>query len=173
MREIHECITRRFRVPESQFERKTSFQTRLTPPGDVQPITTGCEPCPRITHLPDRPLRPARPITSPRLHFPRVGHHKTLVILRFPAISRHFLAPSVQHLFGSGFPTADGVAAVPTVPTFCRKPVTATLSPMPIAHKTRANTACLHQVHLFFSGILEGNEHPSIKSISSLQYPQP
>ena len=30
------CITRGFRVPESQFDRKTSFQTRPNPPGGAQ-----------------------------------------------------------------------------------------------------------------------------------------
>ena len=37
MQITHICITRGFRVPESQFDRKTSFQTRLNPPGDALP----------------------------------------------------------------------------------------------------------------------------------------
>ena len=38
MQMTHICITRGFRVPESQFVRKTSFQTRPNPPGDVRRI---------------------------------------------------------------------------------------------------------------------------------------
>ena len=37
MQMTHICITRRPCVPESQFDRKTSFQTRPNPPGDAQP----------------------------------------------------------------------------------------------------------------------------------------
>ena len=37
MQITHICITRGFRVPESQFDRKTSFQTRPNPPGGAQP----------------------------------------------------------------------------------------------------------------------------------------
>ena len=36
MQMTHICITRGFRVPESQFDRTTSFQTRPNPPGDAQ-----------------------------------------------------------------------------------------------------------------------------------------
>ena len=143
MHRIFNCVTRSLSVPESQFDPKTSFQTRPKPPGGHQPKLAAGVLGPQNGRLSARPILSARPLgpqPSDRHKTPdlssrsqRPGWGTKLEaglgsqILRFPAISRHLprsvavrgcgfsgrLARSPFSIPGSHFPRTSGSTESP------------------------------------------------------------
>ena len=187
MQTSHICITRESRVPVSRFQPKTSSQTRPKPPGDAQNQNVDCASCgsattedvlcPRTAFRVSRLVRQGFLQFSPAVNRNAIRHslwnpskyclstpspftfRRSTSVLLVPFCGNSRCLPKLDHplwswLLGPSLVIAIWTLDIPTRP-----------------HQTRANTACLHQVHLSFTNFPEAKSIQNLRS--KIQHQQP